>query len=63
MVAVVVEFTADVLIVNVPVVAPAAMRLVEGTVAEAELDDRATERLAFGAGPLRVIVAVEVDSP
>jgi hypothetical protein len=49
--------------VNVPVVAPAAIVIVAGTVALLPVAVRAIERPPVGAGPLIVTVAVEVAPP
>jgi len=55
--------TAAVVTVNVPVVAPAAIVAVPGTVAAALLEDNATERPPAGAAELIVIVPVELTPP
>jgi hypothetical protein len=59
MVAVVVDFTPVVETVNVPVVAPAAIVAVAGTVAFELLEDRLTVVPPGGAGAFKVIVPVE----
>ena len=59
----VVVVTSFVWITNVAVVLPGWIYTLEGTVADAELDDKATVMPVAGAGPFRVTVVVIDDPP
>lgn len=57
------DLTTDVVTLNVPVVLPAGITSLAGTVAIAELDDSVTDAPPVGAGPSRVTVPVDVRPP